>query len=36
MQKILYDSAALEHLQFVQPTFPTEVSTQKSFNSYHK
>ena len=36
MHKILYDSAALENIQFVPPTLPTEVPNLKSFNSHHE
>ena len=34
--KILYGSAAFEHIQFVPPTLPTEVSNLKSFNAHHE
>ena len=36
MQKILYRSAALEHIHFVPPILPTEVPNLKSFNSHHE
>ena len=34
--KILYGFAALQHMQFVQPTLPTAVLNPKSFNSHHE
>ena len=34
--KILYGSAALEHIQFVPPTLLTKLSHLKFFNSHHE